>query len=356
MVVSYLCTKNDMYKAIIRPILFCFSPETIHKLLVWKIKWLFKIPGVHFIVHRLFAVKNKKLERTVFGRTFANPVGFAAGFDKNAEVYREFGAFGFSFIEIGTVTPEPQPGNPKPRSFRIVKDKGLINRMGINNKGVKRVTKNLQKHRGNLIIGGNIGKNTTTPNEAAVNDYVYCFNALYNRVDYFVLNLSCPNVKDLHKLQEKEHTVGILNAIMAEMNKKAKPKPVLLKISPDLSNKQLDETIEIVIETGVDGIVATNTTTSREGLQTPDHKIKNIGDGGMSGKPLTKRSTEVIQYIANKTDNKLPIIGVGGIMTPEDAVEKLKAGASLVQVYTGFVYEGPAFVKRINKAVLRDMC
>ncbi len=340
-----------MYKAIIRPILFCFSPEFIHKTLVWKIKWLFRIPGVYLLVKKLYTIEDKSLERKVFGLTFKNPVGFAAGFDKNAEVFNEFGAFGFSFIEIGTVTPNAQPGNPKPRSFRVTNDKGLINRMGINNKGVQEVVKNLGKRRHKLIIGGNIGKNSITPNESAVDDYVYCFNALYDHVDYFVVNLSCPNVKDLRKLQEKEHTIRILNAMMAEMNKKVKPKPVLLKISPDLNDNQLDDTIEIVIETGIDGIVATNTTTSREGLETPVEKLQEIGDGGLSGKPLSKRSTEIIKYIANKTDNKLPIIGVGGIMTPEDAIEKLEAGASLIQVYTGFIYEGPGFVKRINKAL-----
>ena len=341
-----------MYKAIIRPVLFCFSPEFIHKTLVWMIKWLFRMPGVCVLVKRLYTIEDKSLERKVFGRTFKNPVGFAAGFDKNAEVYNEFSAFGFSFIEIGTVTPGAQPGNPKPRSFRIVKDKGLINRMGINNSGVEQIVKNLSKKRHNLIIGGNIGKNSDTPNDKALDDYVYCFNALYAHVDYFVVNLSCPNVKDLHKLQEKEHTIRILNAIMAEMNNKVKPKPVLLKISPDLSDNQLDDTIEIVIEAGIDGIVATNTTTSREGLETPVDMLQEIGDGGLSGKPLSKRSTEIIKYIVNKTDNKLPVIGVGGIMTIEDALEKLKAGASLIQVYTGFIYEGPGFVKKINKAIL----
>ncbi len=299
-------------------------------------------------------VKNDKLKRTVFGLEFDNPVGFAAGFDKNAEIYNQFSNFGFSFIEIGTVTPKPQAGNPKPRSFRIKKDSGLINRMGFNNKGVEFAANKLKK-RHKVIIGGNIGKNTATPNSDALNDYEVCFNELHDHVDYFVVNISCPNVTDLRELQDKGSMLNILGRLKELNTQKENPKPILLKISPDLNNQQLDDVIDIVKETKIDGLVATNTTVTRENLETSDEEVKAIANGGMSGKPITNRSTEVIRYIANKTNRQIPIIGVGGIMTPEDAIEKLEAGASLVQVYTGFIYEGPCFVKKINKAILKSL-
>jgi dihydroorotate dehydrogenase len=287
------------------------------------------------------------------GLEFKNPVGFAAGFDKNAEIYNQFSSFGFSFIEIGTVTPIPQPGNPKPRSFRIPLDKGLINRMGFNNHGVDAAVNQLKNKKHNVIIGGNIGKNTATPNEKALDDYVLCFEKLYDYVDYLVVNLSCPNIKDLHKLQDTDSTINILNTLIAKRANRAIKKPILLKISPDLTNNQLDDVIETFKITGIDGIVATNTTTSRDGLVTDKETIERIANGGLSGKPLTKRSTEIIRYLTEKSGGTIPIIGVGGIMTVEDALEKLDAGATLIQIYTGFIYEGPGFVKRINKAILK---
>lgn len=340
-----------MYKSIIRPILFLLLPETIHHLIVNFLKIGFKIPGISYFTRKIFSVKHDSLKRTFLGMEFENPVGFAAGFDKNAEVYNQFANFGFSFIEIGTVTPKPQPGNPKPRSFRIPKDSGLINRMGFNNKGVDYAVERLKRDH-KVIIGGNIGKNTATLNENALDDYVYCFNQLYNHVDYFVVNLSCPNIKDLRKLQDKDSTIAILNKLTELRRTKESFKPILLKISPDLTNDQLDDVVETFNITGIDGIVATNTTVSRENLVTDKKRIEEIDNGGLSGKPLTKRSTEIIRYLNEKSSGMIPIIGVGGIMSVEDALEKLEAGATLIQLYTGFIYEGPAFVKRINKALI----
>jgi len=341
-----------MYQKIIRPILFLLSPEKIHSLVVALIKVGFGIPGIRWITKQITTVEHPSLHRNILGLEFKSPVGFAAGFDKNAEVYQDFDAFGFSFIEVGTVTPKPQKGNPKPRSFRLKADKALINRMGFNNKGVFYAQKKLQNRKRDIIVGGNIGKNTLTPNDQAPDDYLFCFKELYDFVDYLVVNISCPNVVNLRHLQDGEHLGQILEELMNERNHREIYKPILLKISPDLTFEQLDETIAKAVEFGIDGFIATNTTTSRENLITGDEVISAIGNGGLSGAPLTTRSTDVIRYIYNKTTGKKPIIGVGGIMTPEDAIEKLNAGASLIQVYTGFIYSGPLFVKRINKALL----
>jgi len=342
-----------MYRRIIRPILFLLQPETIHHLIVFILKVGFKIPGISAIVRKMYTFKHNSLKTTFLGLDFDNPVGFAAGFDKNAEVYNQFSNFGFSFIEIGTVTPKPQPGNPKPRSFRIPKDSGLINRMGFNNKGVDYAVNQLKSKKHKVIIGGNLGKNTATNNNDALEDYIICFEKLYNEVDYFVVNLSCPNIKDLRKLQDKDSTIEILNNLTELRRSFSKYKPILLKISPDLTDSQLDDVVETFNITGVDGIVATNTTVSREGLLTDKKRVEEIANGGLSGKPLSNRSTEVIRYLNKKSDGNIPIIGVGGIMTVEDAIEKLDAGASLIQLYTGFIYEGPGFVKRINKALIK---
>ena len=342
-----------MYKNILRPLLFLLQPETIHHLIVNFLCIGFKIPGVSYLVKKAFVINDDSLKTTFLGMEFSNPIGFAAGFDKNAEVFNQFKNFGFSFIEIGTVTPKPQSGNPKPRSFRIPKDSGLINRMGFNNKGVDYAVNQLKGTKHNVIIGGNIGKNTATENINALDDYVICFEKLYNDVDYFVVNLSCPNIKDLRKLQDKDSTILILNKL-TELRKTRSPyKPILLKISPDLTNNQLDDVIETFNITEIDGIVATNTTISRDGLKTEKQRIEEIANGGLSGKSLTQRSTEIIKYLTDKSNGNIPIIGVGGIMSVEDAVEKLEAGASLIQLYTGFIYEGPAFVKRINKALIK---
>jgi dihydroorotate dehydrogenase len=342
-----------MYKSIFRPVLFWFSPESVHHFVVNSLKILFKIPGTRKFINKLTQVNDPRLEREVFGLKFKNPVGIAAGFDKQAELYNELSNFGFGFIEIGTVTPKGQPGNPKPRLFRLPQDQALINRMGFNNGGVNNAVKNLKKRKTTVIVGGNIGKNTLTPNSEAIEDYVLCFRQLFDFVDYFVVNVSCPNITDLHELQDQESLVKILGKIQEINHTKIQPKPVLLKVSPDLNFKQLDEVIEIVRLTKIDGVVATNTTISRQNLQTDEARIKEIANGGLSGKPISDRSTEVIRYLAEKSGKAFPIIGVGGIFTPEDALEKLNAGADLVQVYTGFIYEGPFIAKKINKALLK---
>ena len=334
-----------MYKRIIRPILFLFDPEWVHYFSFAAIGFLHRIPFMGALIRTLYVSKKSSLKREVFGIQFPNPVGLAAGFDKDAKRFKELSNFGFGFIEIGTVTPKPQDGNPKPRLFRLKKDKGIINRMGFNNEGVVAAAKRLHRNK-NVIIGGNIGKNKTTPNENAREDYLICFNALFDVVDYFVVNVSSPNTPNLRDLQEKEPLTALLNTLQKQNNSKPKRKPILLKIAPDLTNTQLSDIIDIVEATKIDGVIATNTTLSRDGLQSPEKLTKQAG--GLSGKPLTKRSTEVIRYLHTQSKGAFPIIGVGGIHTPDDAKEKLKAGASLIQLYTGFVYEGPASVSKIN--------
>jgi len=313
------------------------------------------LPGVRNIVKNIFTYKDTNLETHLFGITFPNKVGLAAGFDKRADLYNHISAFGFGHIEIGTVNPLPQPGNPKPRLFRIIKDKALINRMGFNNPGVDVFVENLKKNKPKVIIGGNIGKNTDTPNDTALQDYLICFEKLYEWVDYFVINVSCPNIAGMNKLQEKDELVKILYALAQVNNLKSKRKPMLVKISPDLSEHQLDELLEIVHSTNIDGIIATNTTTTRDTLTIQPRLIEKIGKGGLSGKPLRQKSTEVIRYLYKKSEGKIPIIATGGIMNEADAIEKIHAGASLVQIYTGFIYEGPFLVKRINKALFKSV-
>lgn len=329
------------------------SPEVAHHNVTGGLKAVNKIWGGSRLVKAAFTLEDKRLERNVFGLTFKNPVGLAAGFDKNAEYVDELADLGFGFIEIGTVTPRPQPGNDKPRMFRLTADEALINRMGFNNQGVDVAATRLKylKKRDNIIIGGNIGKNKMTPNEDAVNDYIICFDALFDVVDYFVVNVSSPNTPGLRDLQEKEPLKHILNTLQQRNLKNGISRPILLKIAPDLSESQLDDIIEIVAATGIAGIIATNTTISRDSLHSDEALVNE--SGGLSGKPLTKRSTEVIRYLAEKSNKAFPIIGVGGIHSATDAQEKLAAGASLVQLYTGFIYEGPALVKKICKALLR---
>ena len=337
-----------MYQRLIKPFLFLFDPEKVHYFTFSLIKLLTSIPGVNLLLKYLYVVEDPKLEREVFGLKFPNPVGLAAGFDKNAVLYKELSHFGFGFIEIGTLTPKGQPGNPKKRLYRLKEDQAIINRMGFNNDGVDDAVKRLKMNT-NVLIGGNIGKNKVTPNEEAVNDYIYCFNALFDYVDYFVVNVSSPNTPNLRALQDKAPLTHLLSTLKKINDKKESPKPILLKIAPDLSNDQLLDIIDIVTTVNIDGVIATNTTLSREGLQST-HKTEV---GGLSGKPLTKRSTEVIRFLVKESNNAFPIIGVGGIHTPEDALEKLDAGAALVQLYTGFVYEGPAAVRNINRALLK---
>ncbi len=342
-----------MYKSIIRPILFKFYAEDIHNLVFGSIKFLSRIPGFPAIFRALFIYEDKSLERTVFGIKFKNPVGLAAGFDKDAELFDELGNFGFGFIEIGTVTPKGQPGNPAPRTFRLIPDEGLINRMGFNNKGVLNAKALLEKRKSGIIIGGNIGKNKVTPNDKAVEDYVYNFEVLFDVVDYFVVNVSSPNTPNLRELQDKEPLTNLLSTLQNLNSNKENEKPILLKIAPDLTNEQLDDIVDIVNETKIAGLIATNTTISREGLTASKERIEEIGAGGLSGIPVRKRSTEVVKYLHEKSNGAFPIIGVGGIHTAEDAIEKLNAGASLVQVYTGFIYEGPSIVKNICKGIAK---
>lgn len=343
-----------MYKLLIRPLLFLFQPETIHSFVVKGMKFWFKIPGIACFIRQIASVNSTKTEKEVFGLKFKNPIGIAAGFDKQAEFFDELANFGFGFIEIGTVTPKPQPGNPLPRIFRLPNDKALINRMGFNNIGVDEAVKNLKKRKTNIIIGGNIGKNTLTPNENAVDDYIYCFDKLFDYVDYFVVNVSCPNVSDLRELQDQKSLMEILGKLQSINNLKERPKPILLKVSPDLNWQQLDEVIEIVHNTGICGVVATNTTITRDNLTVSTKRVQEIGDGGLSGLPLKNRSTEIIRYLSEKSGKAFPIIGVGGIFTPDDALEKIGAGADLVQVYTGFIYEGPFIAKKIVRKIISN--
>ncbi len=343
-----------LYKNIIRPLLFSINPERAHHLTFALTKVLFKIPGVGFLTELVFRKSHKKLEREVFGIRFPNPVGLAAGLDKNAELIDEFSHYGFGFIEIGTVTPKPQPGNPKPRLFRLPEDKGLINRMGFNNEGADVVLKRLKDRKSTIIVGGNIGKNKVTPNDEAERDYEICFETLFDYVDYFVVNVSSPNTPNLRELQEKEPLKKLLSRLQERNKNKKKSKPILLKIAPDLSDDQLLDIIEIVKGSGIAGVIATNTTISREGLVTSRESVNNIGAGGLSGKPLKDRATDVIRFLKEKSGNAFPVIGVGGIHSADDAMEKLNAGADLVQVYTGFIYEGPSLVKKINKRILKS--
>jgi dihydroorotate dehydrogenase len=336
-----------MYKFIIRPLFFCFDPEKIHYFTFSAIRFLNKISGFSGLFKALYEVNDPRLEREVFGIKFKNPVGLAAGFDKDAKLYQELSNFGFGFIEIGTLTPVGQDGNPKKRLFRLKEDNAIINRMGFNNGGVQEAVTRLKKNKG-VLIGGNIGKNKVTPNEEAVNDYEICFEALFPYVDYFVVNVSSPNTPNLRELQEKEPLKKLLHTLENNKLQETNHKPILLKIAPDLTDDQLIDIIDIVNETKIAGVIATNTTISREGLQSENKSEM----GGLSGKPLTKRSTEVIRFLAEKSNKSFPIIGVGGIHTAEDAMEKLNAGASLVQLYTGFIYEGPALVKAINKKII----
>lgn len=342
-----------MYKALVRPFLFLFDAEGAHHLTFSLVHFLSKI-GFSGIFRRMYTLEDKRLEREVFGIRFKNPVGLAAGFDKDAKLYNELSDFGFGFVEIGTLTPKPQEGNPKKRLFRLKPDQAIVNRMGFNNQGVFDAVERLKKkHR--VLVGGNIGKNKVTPNTEAVKDYLICFDALFEHVDYFVVNVSSPNTPGLRELQDKEPLTALLMQLKDRntenaKNKAIKEKPILLKIAPDLTDDQLLDIIAIVETTKIDGVIATNTTIARKDLKSD--AVQTNETGGLSGKPLTKRSTEVIRFLAKKSNKAFPIIGVGGIHSPEDVLEKLDAGADLVQLYTGFIYEGPSLIKRINEAIL----
>ncbi|MGY5352797.1 quinone-dependent dihydroorotate dehydrogenase [Wenyingzhuangia sp. IMCC45533] len=345
----------SLYTNLIRPLFFQFDPEKVHYFTFDMIKILSKIPGVPSITRAIYKVEDIRLEKELFGIRFQNPVGLAAGFDKNAVLFNELADYGFGFIEIGTVTPKGQVGNPKKRLFRLKDDQGIINRMGFNNDGVDAAIQNLRKNKGKVIVGGNIGKNTDIPTEQYTQDYCEVFEALHPYVDYFVLNVSCPNVGSHAKLGDKDYLLELIAAVQKLNNAKKEQRPILLKIAPDLNNSQLDEIIEIVAETKIDGVIASNTSVNRQGLRTTDERLSEIGNGGLSGKPIKERSTATVKYLSEKSNKAFPIIGVGGIHSAEDALEKINAGADLVQVYTGFIYEGPSLVKKINKAILKTL-
>jgi len=343
-----------MYHSILKPLMFRIDPEKAHYKTVSLFRTALAVPLGKSIIKSMYNYQSPNLERKLFGLTFKNPVGLAAGFDKDGKFYKEMSHLGFGFIEIGTVTPLPQDGNPKPRLFRLKEDEGLINRMGFNNDGVDAMVERIKKYKPEgVILGGNIGKNKITPNSEAINDYVICFEKLFDHVDYFVVNVSSPNTPGLRDLQDKGPLTAILSRLMELNTAKATPKPILLKIAPDLTDSQLDDIIDIVADTKIDGVIATNTTISREGLKTNSNTIQSIGNGGLSGAPVQRRSTEVIKYLHTKSNGAFPIIGVGGINSAEAAKEKLDAGASLIQVYSGFVYQGPGLVKAINKELAK---
>lgn len=342
-----------MYKFLIAPILFLFDAERVHYFVCEVLHIAFKVPFIPQLLRSLYTFEHPDLVQEVAGLRFRNPIGLAAGFDKNAEMVDQLEALGFGFIEIGTVTPRPQPGNDKPRLFRLKRDKALINRMGFNNKGATVAAAKLAHRKSKILVGGNIGKNKDTPNEHALSDYLICFRELFDVVDYFVVNVSSPNTPGLRDLQEKGPLTALLRELQTKNKERFTPKPIFLKIAPDLTTSQLDDIIDIVQQTGIAGVIATNTTISRADLQTSSPEIDKIGAGGLSGAPLAHRSTEVIRYLCEKSNHAFPVIGVGGISSPESAMEKRKAGAGLLQIYTGFIYEGPGLASKLCRALVK---
>lgn len=344
-----------MYKHFLKPILFRFNPETAHNILFSLLSFLRHVPFAQSIIRALYHRDSPSLEREVFGINFPNPVGLAGGLDKNGEFYNDMANFGFGFVEIGSLTPLPQDGNAKPRCWRVPGDKAIINRFGINNKGVRYAVEHLKKVRPEVVVAANISKNSNSINEEAAKDYETSFSLLYDFVDMFVVNVSCPNVVGLTALQDIGFLSDIVDRLLDLRMLYDNYRPILLKVSPDLSHEQLDEIIDYCLRSGIDGIVAGNTTRSREGLTSISQtKIEEIGNGGMSGAPIHKKNLELVRYVHERSQGKLPIIGVGGIMSPEDAKEMIDAGASLVEIYTGFVYEGPGLIKRIIKHLEED--
>lgn len=343
-----------MYKRLLLPLLFFFDAEQVHYWVCDLLRFAYRLPLVPGLLKKLYVFEHPSLVQEVAGLRFKNPVGLAAGFDKNAEMVDELAALGFGFVEIGTVTPRPQPGNDRPRLFRLKADQGLINRMGFNNKGANVAAAKLRNRKSDIMVGGNIGKNKDTPNEKALDDYTRCFQDLFDVVDYFVVNVSSPNTPGLRDLQEKEPLTHLLRELQKLNGYKPAPKPIFLKIAPDLNLGQLDDIVEIVQATGIAGVIATNTTIARKNLSTSSTELERIGAGGLSGQPLRYRSSEVIRYLCEKSGNAFPVIGVGGIASPADAREKLNAGASLLQIYTGFIYEGPGLARRICQSLVSD--
>lgn len=343
--------QNSMYK-IVRFFLFKFDPENVHYFTANLLNNILKVPGMKWLWRKMYSIDDKRLEKKLFGLTFKNPVGLAAGFDKNAAMIDDLSHCGFGFIEIGTVTPKEQEGNAKPRLFRLQEDQAIINRMGFNNKGVDHVVENLKRKKTKLIVGGNIGKNTNSSDAEYIEDYKTNFSKLHPYVDYFVVNVSCPNVGSMATLQDKDFQIELLEELKKINSQQNVQRPILLKIAPDLNTTQLDEVIEIILTTKIDGVIASNTSTSRGNLKTTPNDLDAIGNGGVSGQPVKNKSTEVIRYLSEKSNKAFPIIGVGGIHSAEDALEKIDAGADLVQIFTGFIYEGPGLIKKINNALL----
>jgi dihydroorotate dehydrogenase len=342
-----------MYKAIIKPLFFLMAPERAHYAAMDLLQFVCRIPGGKRVLRFFFCDHTPNLQREVAGIVFKNPIGLAAGFDKNAKWVDALECLGFGFVEIGTVTPLPQPGNDAPRLFRLPKDRALINRMGFNNNGAEEAKRHLKQRKGTIVVGGNIGKNKVTPNDEATSDYVKCFHELYDVVDYFVVNVSSPNTPGLRELQDKAPLTELLSTLQSINLQQAKAKPIFLKIAPDLSFPQLDDIVAIVQETQIAGVIATNTTLDRSQLKTAASELEAIGAGGLSGAPLKNKATEVVRYLREKSNGSFPIMAVGGISSGDEAQEKLDAGAALVQVYTAFIYEGPGLAKRIAKYLVR---
>jgi len=338
------------YKKILLPILFLFDAEFIHSFTFFVFH---HFPFLGMVFRKKISYEKTASDKDIllFGLKFRHPVGLAGGLDKNAIALRFMKNVGFSFMEIGTVTPLGQKGNPRPRLFRLKRNLAFVNRMGFNNNGVEIIRKRLLKRPEGLIVGGNIGKNSQTGNEDAWKDYLTCFKGLYDCVDFFIVNVSCPNIKDLSQLQNRQQLSEILTHLIGYRSGMPAKRPILLKISPDLSYSQLDEVIEVVGESGIDGIVATNTTVKRFNLDYSEKEIADFGPGGLSGSPLSETSTAIIKYLYDKLGDEYPIIASGGVMTPEDACNKLSAGAKLVQLYTGFIYEGPGILPKMLKAI-----
>ncbi len=340
-----------MYRNFIRPILFKFNPELAHQIVFSLLKLLDYIPLGRKVVRLFYKRSHPSLAREVFGIKFPNPVGLAGGLDKNGEFYNELSDFGFGFVEIGSLTARPQPGNTKPRLFRVVQDKAIINRMGINNKGVTNAIDNINRKAPEVIIAGNIAPNSSSQGEQVAEDYKSAFSLIYDSVDMIVINISCPNVEGLTSLQDVSSLSDIMDNLLDMRTGFDRYKPVLLKLSPDLSHPQIDDLIEYSLRSGIDGIVAGNTTRKRDGLTISENEIEKIGKGGMSGAPVFSRNLEMVRYIHDRSAGKLPVIGVGGIMSPEQARMMLDAGASLIEIYTGFIYEGPEIVEKILKGL-----
>lgn len=343
-----------MYRKIIKPLLFSLTIERAHRIVVLFLRIVGLIPGGRWLLHKCYAVEHPSLEREVFGIRFKNPVGLAAGFDRNGEACRELAAMGFGFVEIGTVTPLPQSGNPRPRVFRLPKDQAIINRIGLANRGLAVTIRHLRRPHDGVIIGCNIGKNTNTPPENAPADYLKVFRNLYQYADYFTVNLSCDNSCREGSVYSREYLLRILEPLFDFRRGQNQYRPIMLKVSPDMPDEVVDRVTDILLENPLDGIVATNGTHSRQGLQTSRASLEKIGNGRLSGAPLTRRAVEIVRRIHTRSGGTYPIIGVGGLMTPEDVRAMLDAGADLVQLYTGYIYEGPGLVGRICRQLIAD--